>query len=77
MDDNSSAIKNKINTDPDFINMPKASNSLKRAVEMFPDGMEIPAIAKALMMSEAEVDEVFNSAIKKIREQLDLGDVCE
>ena len=69
-DDPQSVMKHKINTDPDFINLTKASNSLKKAVEMFPNGMEIQNIAKALLMSEKEVEEVFDSALKKLRSQL-------
>lgn len=66
-------IKKKIFEDPDFVLIPKAGNSLKKAIEMYPDGMETSAIARALMLTEEEVNDILESAMDKIRESLGEG----
>lgn len=63
-------IKNSIETDPDFVYYPTLNNSLKRVLDTHPEGLDDATIAKALMISEDEVVEIFTKAIRKIKEQL-------
>jgi len=63
--------KRKIEEDEDFIDYPKFKNSVNKLIEKYPEGIDKETIAKVLMMSEEEVDEVYASAIKKL--QISLG----
>lgn len=66
-------IKEKIENDPDFINYPKFGNSLKKALESNPDGVEDETIQKMLLMTQEEIDNAYDSAMIKIRNNLGLG----
>lgn len=65
-------IKQKIETDPDFINYPKFGNSLRKALDANPDGLPDETIQKMLLMTQEEIDKEFESAIIKLRDQLGL-----
>lgn len=67
---NDDLIKKKIQEDPDFVLIPKAGNSLKKAIEMYPDGLQVSSIAKALCLTEAEVEDILEKAIQKLRDSL-------
>lgn len=62
--------KEKILKEEDFINCPKYRNSIKHTINKFPDGIENHLIAKYLMISEEEVEENYQEAIKKLREMV-------
>lgn len=57
-----------INEDPDFINSKRFDNSLSKMLERYPDGTA-PAklVAQALMMSEDEVEEIYQGIVSKMR----------
>lgn len=63
-------IKAQLESDPDFVYFPSLDNSLRRVIEAHPDGLSIDKIAKALMMSEEKVEELYSEALGKLREGL-------
>lgn len=65
-----SEMKKMIDSDPDFVNYPSLGNSLKRVMEVHPNGLSDEQIAKALMISEEEVLGIFAKAVKKLKESL-------
>lgn len=60
--------------DEDFIHFPRLGNSIKTFIDNHPSGGSDKQIAKALMIEEEEVEELFQSAIKKIRASLQIED---
>lgn len=62
--------KLKLMEDEDFIDYPKFKNSLKKLIDKYPDGVENETIAKVLNMTEEEVEETYQSAIKKLQAKL-------
>jgi hypothetical protein len=63
-------IKKRIMNDEDFINSPNHKNSLKCFIAKNPEGVSNDRIAKVLMISEEEVEEIYLSAIEKLKEGL-------
>ena len=62
--------KKRINTEEDFIDYPKFKNSVKKLIEKYPDGVEDETIAKVLLMTEEEVNEIYLDSIEKIKNKL-------
>lgn len=63
--------KRKILSDDDWIDYPKYKNSIEKLIEKkYPNGAPNDVIAKALMMSEEEVEEVYQGVIEKLRSKL-------
>ena len=63
--------KHKIDNELDWIDYPKYKNSIKNLIdEKYPNGAPNDVIAKSLNMSEAEVEELYQSAIKKLQAEL-------
>jgi hypothetical protein len=62
--------KHKILNDEDFIDYPKFKNSLSKLVEKYPDGVDTETIAKVLNMTEEEVEETYQNAILKLKNNL-------
>jgi hypothetical protein len=63
--------RKKIETEPDFIYLKRFDYSLDRLIERYPDGAPNRVIAQALMMTEDDVEETFNSIIAKLRGTLE------
>lgn len=61
-------LKKKIMEDGDFIYCPRLGNSLSKLIERYPDGVDDDRIQKILLLSEKEVNEIYESAIRKLRE---------
>ena len=66
-------FKKKITTDEDFIYCPRLGNSLEKFIEKYPEGVDDEKIAKVLLMDEEEVEETFQNAIRKIRDNLKIN----
>lgn len=66
-------IKDKIEMDEDFINSPSHRNSLKVFMSKNPEGVDNSRISKVLMISEEEVEEAYQAALAKIKEQMTTG----
>ena len=63
-------IKRKILEDLDFINSPSSENSVKKLLAKFPNGLTDEKIAQALMLDVAEVKDLYDDAIKKLRNSM-------
>lgn len=60
----------RIDEDEDFIAIKKFRYSLNRLLAKYPDGAPPKIVAQALMMTEEEAEELFQSAIVKLREAM-------
>jgi hypothetical protein len=61
-------LKTRAATDEDYIRCPKCRNSLKVFVDKNPEGAKSDlAIAKMLMMTEAEIKKIYQNAVSKLR----------
>lgn len=59
--------RKKIETDPDFIALKRFGYSLAVLVERHPEGVPDKMIAQALLISEAEVEELYEKAVASLR----------
>ena len=63
-------IKRRIMEEEDYVRCPKVGNSLNRFTLKNSDGVENATIARLLMMSEEEVEKVYNEAVAMLRESM-------
>ena len=63
-------IKAKIETDPDFINSKKHRYSMQRFLDQSPGGTTDNIIAYFLCLQPHDVKDLYDSAVKKIRQKL-------
>lgn len=61
-------LKKKIMEEEDFIYCPRLGNSLRKLIEKYPDGVDDGRIQKILLLSEKELKNTYESAIKKLRD---------
>jgi len=66
----SNEAKHLINTDPDFVYMKRFDYSLDKLMDRYPDGAPTKIIAQAMMMTEDEVEDLYETVIVKMREAL-------
>jgi hypothetical protein len=59
--------------DPDFIHSPKFENSLTKLLERYPLGITDKAIARVLVLSEAELALVWADVLECLRTSFQLG----
>lgn len=59
--------KKKVETEPDFIALKRFDFSLEKLLERYPEGCPDRIIANALMIAEAEVEELYEKAVAKLR----------
>lgn len=62
--------KRRILEEEDFIDHPKYVNSIKKLIEKYPDGVENDVIAKVLNITEDEVEQIYQSAVQKLKKNL-------
>lgn len=67
---NDKNIKERIDTDPDFINIKRFEYSLDKLLDRYPDGVPNRIICQALQLSEQEVEDLYQSVILKLRARL-------
>ena len=60
-------IKNLLENDPNYIYSKRFKHSLKNMLDRHPDGVENKQIAQVLLISEEEVEKIYQESIKKIR----------
>lgn len=65
-------MKKRIEEEEDFINYPKYGNSLKRALESNSNGFNDDVIAKMLLIDKKTIVTLFEAAMKKIREKINI-----
>ena len=63
-------IKNRLETEPDFVNSPKHSYSLEKLEEVNPNGVNDRFAASLLAISIEEFQALFQSTVKKYRRLL-------
>lgn len=63
-------IQKRINEEEDYIRCPKFSNSLTKFVSKNSDGVEDSTIARLLMIPEEKVQEIYQEAVKKLRQEM-------
>lgn len=56
-----------IASDPDFVYLKRANFSLKELVEKHPDGVPDRVIAAALMITEEDVEDMYQNIVLKLR----------
>ena len=66
----------KIQTEEDYISLKRYDFSLEKIIDSYPDGVPSRLIAQSLKMDENIVEEIYNSAIMKLRE-LFIGTECQ
>lgn len=66
----SNEAKQLIDTEPDFVYMKRFDFSLDKLMERYPDGAPTKIIAQAMMMTEDEVEELYQLVIVKMRQAL-------
>jgi len=59
--------KKRILNEPDYINLKRFDYSLAKLMERYPDGAPDKVIASALMMTEVDVDELYEDVVQKLR----------
>ena len=59
--------KTKIAEDPDFINLKRFDYSLAKLLERYPEGVPVRLIAGALLITEAEVEKLYQQVVVKLR----------
>lgn len=63
-------IKKKILEEEDYIRSPKHNNSLNKFLVKNPEGAEDATIARVLMISEEEVQKLYEESINMLRESM-------
>jgi hypothetical protein len=66
----SNEAKQLIETEPDFVYMKRFDYSLNKLMDRYPDGAPTKIIAQAMMMTEDEVEELYEAVIVKMRAAL-------
>ena len=61
-------IRSRIETEPDFVNLKRFDFSLEKVLEKYPEGAPPRLVAQALLMTEEEVEELFQETVVKLRE---------
>ena len=61
-------IQKRIRDEEDYIRCPKCSNSLAKFLAKNSEGCEDSTIARLLMIPEEKVQELYEEAVKKLRE---------
>jgi len=62
--------EDKLDTDPDFILLARFDNSLAKALERYPDGAPDHVIARALGVSEDELERRYQAIVAKLRSKV-------
>ena len=61
-------VRERIETDQDFILLKRFEFSLSKLLEKHPDGVPNRVIASALMLTEEDVEDIYEDIILKLRE---------
>jgi hypothetical protein len=65
-----SEMLRKIVEDEDYIRCPKCGNSLNRFTQKNSEGVENPIIARLLMMSEEDVEKLYQETLALLRKDM-------
>lgn len=67
-------ISKRIQSEEDYIRAPKFQNSLTKFVSKNDEGVDNAAIARALMLTEEKVEELYEESVAMLREQMSKDD---
>lgn len=67
---NKKILQKKIKEEEDFIYCPRLSNSLENLLDKNPNGVDDERIKKVLLISDKELESLYNSALNKLRDAL-------
>lgn len=63
-------LTKRVAEEEDYIRCPKFSNSLTKFLAKNSEGAENSVIARLLMIPEEKVEEIYDEAVKKLREEM-------
>lgn len=63
-------IQHRITTEEDYIRCPKFGNSLSRFTTKNSEGVENSTIARLLMMTEEEVEKIYQEAVQMLKDDM-------
>lgn len=66
------AIRQRIKDEEDFIYCPRLGNSVEQLLEKNPDGIDDVRMTKVLLMSEEEIEQIYESALQKLKSMIGL-----
>lgn len=66
----SDEVRERLEKEPDFVYLPKFEFSLKKLMERYPEGVPDKLIAAGLMLTEEEAEDLFRSAVSKLRRSM-------
>ncbi len=61
----------RIMEEEDYIKSPKFNNSLAKFLSEFPEGADNNTIARLLLLTEEEVETIYNEAVSELRSNLE------
>lgn len=67
-------MRKKLLTDRDFIALKRFDFSVTKLVEKYPNGVPEKLIAAALLMTEEEVEEMYQKVVAKLRRKMNVED---
>lgn len=68
-------IRTRIMSEPDFVNLKRFDYSLKKLMEKYPDGVTRKVEAQALLMTEEEAEELYQTVVQKLRTMMKVDEV--
>lgn len=69
----SQEAKRLVETEPDFVAIKRFEYSLNKLMMKYPEGAPTKVIAQALLVTEDEVEELYEGIIMKLRQALDVS----
>ncbi len=69
---NTDDMRRKLLTDRNFIALKRFDFSVEKVIEKYPNGVPDKLIAAALLMSEEEVEELYQKVVVKLRRRMDV-----
>lgn len=64
-------IKKKVMEEEDFVRFPKLFNSIAKFLAKNPEGVKNGAIARLLLLSEEEVESIYNEAVELLKKEME------
>lgn len=71
----SAEVRRLLETDPDFLHLKRFDFSMGKLLERYPEGVPDRIIAQALLMTEDDVEILYNQTVEKLRNLMGVKDV--
>lgn len=72
--ENAADVRESIEFDPDYVYLKRFSFSVEKLLKRYPDGVPDHLIAQGLLLSEEEVEGLYESAVEKLRQIMGVGE---